>query len=145
MGIFLMAVLALVLDFVLGEPEKLWDRVPHPATIMGRAVNALDEMLNRGAMRRVMGFVAVAVLVLLAGGIGLVLRWIPDFGVLEVLIAAVLIAHRSLVDHVRDVANALRNGLPQGRNAVSLIVGRDTGAMDDLLNWENGASRRHQA
>ena len=73
------------------------------------------------------------------------MRWIPDFGVLEVLIAAVLIAHRSLVDHVRDVANALRNGLPQGRNAVSLIVGRDTGAMDDLLNWENGASRRHQA
>ena len=60
---------------------------------------------------------------------------IPYLGVLinilEVVIAAVLIAHKSLVDHVRDVAQALQTGLPQGRNAVSMIVGRDTGGMDE--------------
>lgn len=131
MSVFLMLVLALVLDFFLGEPDALWDRAPHPATLMGRAVNFLDEVLNQGSMRRIKGLLAVIVLVLLGGVIGLVLWWIPDFGVLEVLVAAILLAHRSLVDHVRAVAEALREGLPQGRNAVSLIVGRDTGAMDE--------------
>lgn len=131
MSVFLMVILALVLDFIFGEPEELWARVPHPATLMGRAVNMLDEALNRGRARRVAGFVAVGVLVLVGLATGWVLAWIPDFGILEVLVAAVLLAHRSLVDHVRDVADALRGGLDKGRNAVSLIVGRDTGAMDE--------------
>ncbi|MEM7439910.1 MAG: adenosylcobinamide-phosphate synthase CbiB [Pseudomonadota bacterium] len=131
MGSFMMAVLALALDRVFGEPEALWNRVPHPATLMGRVINTLDETLNRGEMRRIKGFVALAILVLLAAIIGYIIYWIPDFGILEMLIAAVLLAHKSLVDHVREVAQALREGLPQARNAVSLIVGRDTGSMDD--------------
>lgn len=131
MSIFLMVVLALLLDRVFGEPEEVWNRIPHPATIMGRAVNTVDEMLNRGPQRQVMGFVAAAILVVIAGVLGFIVQWIPDFGVLEILGAAVLLAHKSLVDHVKDVAEALRNGLPQARNAVSLIVGRDTGEMDD--------------
>ncbi|WP_069298776.1 adenosylcobinamide-phosphate synthase CbiB [Neptunicoccus sediminis] len=138
MSIFLMVLLALLLDFALGEPEKIWDRYPHPATLMGRLVNSLDELLNRGSARRVKGFFAVAVLVLVAGLIGLVFELLNNveylgiaINVIEVIIAAVLIAHRSLIDHVRDVATALQNGLPQGRNAVSMIVGRDTGAMKE--------------
>ena len=51
MSVFLMVILALVLDFIFGEPEELWARVPHPATLMGRAVNMLDEALNRGRSR----------------------------------------------------------------------------------------------
>jgi adenosylcobinamide-phosphate synthase len=49
----------------------------------------------------------------------------------QVLLAAVLLAQRSLVDHVRAVAVALRGSLAEGRVAVAQIVGRDTGAMDD--------------
>lgn len=136
MSIFLMVLLALVLDFLLGEPEKVWDRYPHPATLMGRLVNSLDELLNHGAARRIKGFIAVGVLVLVAGAIGLIFEVLNNIdylglvvNLLEVVIAAVLIAHKSLIDHVRDVAAALQKGLPQGRNAVSMIVGRDTGAM----------------
>lgn len=138
MSIFLMVLLALLLDFFLGEPEKIWDRYPHPATLMGRLVNWLDELLNKGAARRIKGFVAVAALVLVALVIGMVFETLNDFSYIgiavnavEVLIAAVLIAHKSLIDHVRDVAAALQNGVPQGRNAVSMIVGRDTGAMNE--------------
>lgn len=130
MSVFLMLILALVLDFVFGEPEPVWNRVPHPATLMGRAVDAADEMLNRGRARRIKGFVAIGALVLIGGLIGGILWALPDFGVIEVLVAAVLLAHRSLIDHVREVAAALNKGLPEGRNAVSMIVGRDTGEMD---------------
>ncbi len=138
MSVFLMVLLALVLDFFMGEPEKVWDRYPHPATLMGRVVNWLDETLNKGDQRRVKGFVAVAVMVLIAFIPGLIiekLNNIPYLGyavnIVEVIIAAVLIAHRSLIDHVREVATALQSGLPQGRNAVSMIVGRDTGQMSE--------------
>lgn len=138
MSIFLMVLLALMLDFFLGEPEKIWDRYPHPATLMGRLVNWLDEMLNKGSARRIKGFVAVAALLLVALLIGMVFETLNNFAylgiavnVLEVLIAAVLIAHKSLIDHVRDVAAALQIGVPQGRNAVSMIVGRDTAAMNE--------------
>ena len=139
MSVFLMVLLALVLDFFIGEPEKIWDRYPHPATLMGRVVNWLDETLNKGSQRKIKGFVAVGAMILIAFIPGLILEKLNNieflgFGtfinIIEVLIAAVLIAHRSLIDHVRDVASALQSGLPQGRNAVSMIVGRDTGSMD---------------
>ena len=131
-----MVLLALVLDFFMGEPKKIWDRFPHPATLMGRLVNWLDETLNKGSQRRTKGFFTVVVLVLIAFIPGLIfekLNNIPVLGVgvnvIEIIIAAILIAYRSLIDHVNDVAKALQTDLQQGRNAVSLIVGRDTRQM----------------
>ena len=41
--------LSLLLDAILGEPRLLWDRVPHPAILMGRAVRWCDTQLNTGA------------------------------------------------------------------------------------------------
>jgi adenosylcobinamide-phosphate synthase len=136
MSAFLMVLLALVLDFFMGEPKKIWDRFPHPATLMGRLVNWLDETLNKGSQRRTKGFFTVVVLVLIAFIPGLIfekLNNIPVLGVgvnvIEIIIAAILIAYRSLIDHVNDVAKALQTDLQQGRDAVSLIVGRDTRQM----------------
>jgi adenosylcobinamide-phosphate synthase len=122
--------LALLLDALLGEPEPVWSRVPHPAVTMGRAVGWLDDRLNRGARRRAKGVLAAALLGLGGWAVGAAVVAIPDFGLLEVLVAAVLLAQRSLVQHVRAVADALRRSLPEGRAAVAMIVGRDTGAMD---------------
>jgi adenosylcobinamide-phosphate synthase len=42
------------------------------------------------------------------------------------VIAAVLLAQKSLVDHVRAVADGIRISLADGRRTVSMIVGRDT-------------------
>ncbi|RID93154.1 cobalamin biosynthesis protein [Gemmobacter lutimaris] len=121
---------AMLLDAALGEPKALWDRVPHPAVLMGRAVGRLDHALNKGRMRRARGTFAMA---LLAGGgwlLGLLIAALPDAGVIEVLVAAILLAQRSLVDHVRAVADGLRQSLPEGRRMVARIVGRDTATMD---------------
>jgi len=118
---------ALILDAALGEPKWLWSRLPHPAVLMGRLVQALDDGLNEGDGKRGRGVVAVAVLVLTGLVLGWTLSWLGS--VVSVLIAAILIAQRSLIDHVSAVATGLRQGLPEGRAAVAMIVSRDTGSM----------------
>ncbi|WP_417838802.1 adenosylcobinamide-phosphate synthase CbiB [Tritonibacter scottomollicae] len=118
---------ALILDAALGEPKWLWSRLPHPAVLMGRLVQALDDGLNEGDGKRGRGVVAVAVLVLTGLVLGWTLSWLGS--VVSVLIAAILIAQRSLIDHVSAVATGLRQGLPEGRAAVAMIVSRDTDSM----------------
>ncbi|SNS88867.1 adenosylcobinamide-phosphate synthase CbiB [Tropicimonas sediminicola] len=123
--------LALMLDAAMGEPGWLWSRLPHPAVLMGRAVGWLDTALNRGRHRRFRGVLALLVLVVGAWALGAALAWISPFGLLDILVAAILIAQRSLVEHVAAVAEGLRKGLPEGRAAVAMIVGRDTAGMDE--------------
>lgn len=121
---------ALLLDAALGEPKALWQRYPHPAVLMGRAVEFADQRLNHGEARRARGVVAMAALGLGALGLGWIIHLIPDFGLLEVILAAILLAQRSLADHVRAVGDALRLSLGDGRRMVARIVGRDTAGMD---------------
>jgi adenosylcobinamide-phosphate synthase len=122
-------ILAMVLDAVFGEPRLIWDRLPHPAVLMGRAVGWLDARLNRGEWRRARGVLALILLVAGAGALGLALAALPG-QVAEVVIGGVLLAQRSLAEHVATVAAALRQSLAEGRSSVAMIVGRDTGAMD---------------
>ena len=122
---------ALLLDAAFGEPNWLWSRLPHPAVVMGRAVGWLDARLNTGENRKAKGVLALIVLVFGAGLLGAVIAAIPDGGLLEVLAAAILLAQRSLVDHVRAVGDALRLSLADGRRMVARIVGRDTSALDE--------------
>ncbi|WP_120498977.1 adenosylcobinamide-phosphate synthase CbiB [Roseovarius sp. EL26] len=116
--------LAMVLDATFGEPKWLWDRVPHPAVLMGRVVGFLDKTLNVGDQRRLKGVVAMAILAMLALILGNVIATFG--GVAEVCVAAVLLAHKSLVDHVRAVGRALRLSRNDARLMVARIVGRDT-------------------
>lgn len=122
--------LALILDALLGEPRWLWARAPHPAVLMGRAVGWIDARYNHGPNRRLKGALSFAGLCLAAILLGVVLSHLPGGTVIEILLAAILLAQRSLVDHVRAVADALRLSLPEARRAVAHIVGRDTAAMD---------------
>jgi adenosylcobinamide-phosphate synthase len=121
-------VLALILDALLGEPRALWDRWPHPAVLMGRAVAVLDQRLNTGKQRRLRGVLALVLLVAGAGIIGAALAALPGIWA-EVAVGTVLLAQRSLVDHVAAVARALRLSVADGRASVAMIVGRDTAAM----------------
>lgn len=123
-------VIALILDALAGEPRLIWDRWPHPAVLAGRFVALLDDSLNRDDNRRARGLLAVAVLVVAAGAAGWFLAALPGWWA-EVLVLAVLLAQRSLVDHVRAVGHALQVSTGSARIAVARIVGRDTGCMDD--------------
>ena len=123
-------ILGLLLDAVLGEPRWLWSRLPHPAVLMGRAVGWIDVRANHGADRRAKGVLAFGLLCLSFIALGLALAAIPGH-VVDVVVLAVLLAQRSLVDHVRFVATALRQSLPAGRSAVAQIVGRETKALDE--------------
>ena len=127
----LLLVPALLLDAAMGEPKFLWSRLPHPAVLMGRAVALADLRLNMGHHRKAKGIAAMAGLAAVAVVLGWAIHLVPDFGVLEVGVAAILLAQKSLVQHVQAVADALRLSLGDGRRAVAMIVGRDTGAMDE--------------
>ena len=126
--VFAILTLALVLDAVLGEPRWLWNRIPHPAVLMGRAVTLGDRWLNRGPVKQVTGSLLMFVLIAIALGIGLMAQ---GFGwVIEVVFVAIMLAHKSLIDHVSAVADALRLSLGDGRRSVAMIVGRDTRDMN---------------
>lgn len=121
--------LALILDAVFGEPGWLWHRLPHPAVLIGRLIAALDRRFNRPPAARLAGTLMAAGLACFAAILGWLIHLIPDHGILECLTVAVLLAQRSLVDHVRAVAAGLRRGLDDGKRAVAMIVGRDTAPM----------------
>ena len=122
---------ALILDAMLGEPRWLWNRVPHPVVLIGQGIDWMDRRFNRGANRRVKGLACVLMLVALCGLFGWLLAALPLGLLWETLIAAILIAHRSLTDHVQAVADGLSRNLADGRASVAMIVGRDTGQMDE--------------
>lgn len=122
-------ILGMILDALMGEPRALWSRYPHPAVLMGRGVGWCDRRFNAGANRRARGVVVMAGLVTAAGLLGLILAALPG-GLAELLVIAVLLAQRALVDHVRAVADALGLSVGDGRASVAMIVGRDTAGMD---------------
>lgn len=123
--------IALALDALLGEPRAIWSRLPHPAVLMGRLVGKCDARFNTGPGRKARG---IATVIALGGGalaLGALLAELPGGPVIEVILAAVLLAQKSLFEHVRAVAEALRVSLAEGRRAVSMIVGRDTAVLDE--------------
>jgi len=136
---------AMAIDAVLGECGPVFRHLPHPAVLMGRAVAACERALNGSrhapAALRWRGALTVVVLVVLAAGVGYAIaclaRTTPWLWPVEALAVAILLAQRSLFDHVKAVADGLESGgLDGGRDAVSHIVGRDPKSLD-----EHGVSR----
>ena len=127
--------LALLLDWLIGDPKALYRRVPHPVVLFGRLVGRLEAELNRGEARRLRGVAAILLTAGLAASVGALLTRIfgalPFGWLIEILAVATLIAQRDLYDHVAAVARALdRDGLYGGRMAVAHIVGRDPQSLD---------------
>lgn len=124
----MVVIAAMVLDALLGEPAWLWSRVPHPAVMMGRVIGFADDMFNAGSYRRAKGVMVVVALVVMGAGIGWAIEAVPTV-IPDIVIGAILLAQRSLVDHVRAVADALRGSIAEARREVAKIVGRDTADM----------------
>ncbi|MBE1237885.1 cobalamin biosynthesis protein CobD [Phaeovibrio sulfidiphilus] len=131
---------ALALDARFGEMGPLFRIVPHPVVMLGTVIGRADDLLNRPslspAVRRLLGVLVLVKLVGLFGLAGLAIHHLcaalPLGWVFEAFCAAVLLAGRSLLDHVQAVRTALdTGGLNAGRLAVQALVSRDTASMDE--------------
>ncbi len=131
---------ALVLDALFGEMALLLRNALHPVVAIGRVVGLLDRKLNRperGESARLWrGVFTAAGVALLAGGFGWLVAaltpGIPGGWLIEALIVAILLAQRSLFEHVAAVAKGLRGGgLAGGRAAIRHIVSRDPASLDE--------------
>ncbi len=131
---------ALALDALFGEMAALFRLLPHPVEAMGRLIGAMDRKLNRpergeGA-RLARGAFTVAAVAGIAAAAGWLVatlaRGIPGGWMIEALVAATLLAQRSLYGHVAAVARALADdGLAGGRRAIRHIVSRDPAGLDE--------------
>ena len=123
--------LAMLLDLVAGEQRWLRLGAPHPVVMFGWLIDFLDRKLNAGNARRLKGAIALlAVLCIAMVPVIPVLFW-EHGAIIEVIGAAILIAQRSLVEHVRAVADGLKTSLREGRRQVAMIVGRDPESLDE--------------
>jgi len=102
----LILALAMILDAIFGEPRWLWSRTTHPAVLMGNLIGAADRRFNHGPFRQIKGAAALTALVLGAWITGWLISQLG--GIVTALAAAILLSHRSLVQHVEAVARALR-------------------------------------
>jgi len=135
----MLLLIALAVEAALGSPRWLGRIAPHPVAIIGGVTGFLERKLNRlhrPAMdRAVRGALVVLVIVAVCGALGWGVAWLTvnhDFGwIVELVLVVLLMAQRSLYDHVRAVTLALQGpGLDAGRTAVAHIVGRDVTQMD---------------
>ncbi len=133
---------ALLAEAVFGYPAFLFNAIRHPVVWVGVLLGRMDRPLNcaRDPFWKRRGFgvltiaVVIAVVLMVAEAAQIAMLSWPKraLGVAAlVLLCSTLFAQRSLWTHVRAVATALDgHGLHAGRQAVSLIVGRNPETLD---------------
>jgi adenosylcobinamide-phosphate synthase len=129
------AAVALLVERLFGYPNGLQAWVGHPVQWMGALIGTLDHTLNNGEARRPRGLLALLILVVitlaLCVPLTLFLRGYENGWIGEALLASTLLSQKSLEDHVRAVADGLKQNLKLGREAVSHIIGRDPDTLDE--------------
>lgn len=131
-----------VLDLMLGDPYWL----PHPVRAIGNLIAKLEAVLlkkKNGADRtqdeeRKAGRILVITVLTLTGGISFLILWMaytlhPVLGiVIESIMSYQILATKCLKQESMKVYARLKEqDLPGARKAVSMIVGRDTNALDE--------------
>ncbi len=142
--VLLTVLLALALDALLGDPDWLYRHIPHPVVLIGNLISLGEKRLNSenaGRLTRiVLGGLWSLLVIALAAGIGYGLTAVLHLAsgeaqwlalIPEALIASSLLAYRGLGKAVLFVATELGKGLPEGRIAISHLVGRDPESLDE--------------
>lgn len=135
MTLICLIALALLLDALFGDPHSAW----HPVALFGRAALPVERFCRKKFRSEFLaGLIGWVILV---GGVTAVSWLAVRFALsrhesIGVLLAAVIlyltIALRSLIDHARAILRPLRNSdLPRARRALSMIVSRDTAALNE--------------
>ena len=137
----LLLILAILLDWLISDPKRLYSHILHPVQYMGEVLSWIERRLNKQTvsltkqkLRGVFGlFFYLSIWLSVGIAISLICNVIGIWGMaLEVLIAAILLSGRSLYEHVRDVNEALKfKTIEEARLSVGQIVGRDVTALDE--------------
>jgi adenosylcobinamide-phosphate synthase len=131
---------ALLIEAVVGYPDRLVRSIGHPVTWIGRLIGVLERHCNsdtaKPVQRRAFGIITLFLVVSIVAVVAFVIErglLLLPIGLAGVgFLASTLIAQRSLHEHVAGVADALEQaGAEGGRQAVAHIVGRDTEALDE--------------
>lgn len=140
MRILAAALVGLLLDLLIGDPESLTRF--HPVVWMGRAIRLLEAFLRsvfpktpageRIAGVLLAGFVPALVLLVSQGILHLLRKLrLPAGFLIEAVWCAQALAVKNLKDEAMRVYHSLTSSTPEeSRKAVSRIVGRDTLALD---------------
>ena len=132
-------VLGFCIDLIFGDPHS----IPHPVVLIGKLISAMEKLVRKIFPKTVRGEnVAGGVLwflvVLISTAVPLGILYLgykisPWLGLaLESIMCWQILATKSLKVESMKVYTALKAGDPaEYRRAVSMIVGRDTAALDD--------------
>lgn len=122
-------IIGFLLDLLLGDPHSF----PHPVRLMGRAIAGFTRKLNKGNRRKTKGLLMAVLMILFTGGISFGVLFVSyrihfTVGIfIEAVMTYQCLAAKQLRVESMKVMTALRDdGLEAGREAVSMIVGRDT-------------------
>ena len=127
------------IDLIVGDPHGL----PHPVVGIGRLISLLEQLFRRLLPKTKGGEIAAGVCiwvltVLISAGLpAAILYGAQKLSVwlrlaLESVMCWQILATKSLRDESMKVFSALRGGtLDEARQAVSMIVGRDTAQLDE--------------
>lgn len=136
------ALTALMLDVAIGWPEAIYRRIGHPIGLFARIIDGCEKRWNQQdrseTRKRLFGIATVLLLLFVSVGTGilferLMLRYLGGYGWIGIAVLAFpALAQRSLSEHVSAVVRALGKGdLDMARQAVGMIVGRDTASLDE--------------
>lgn len=136
---FAAATLALLAERVFGYPKPLYRQIGHPVEWIGYLLSKLEVALydsgaepNQARLRGVAAIAALLVIVSIPAVLISTFLSTVEFGwIIEALLAATLIAHHSLHEHVSATGKGLDISIAEGRKAVSMIVGRDPAQLDE--------------
>ena len=135
MAISSIIIISFICDLIFGDP--CW--FPHPVRIIGFFIRHLENFLRRYIFNLK---IAGVILVVVVAGLTYFLVWgiikagyqfNPFFGAaLEVFFIYTALAVKDLKTHARGVYLKLKDDdLPQARRALSQVVGRDTGNLNE--------------
>lgn len=140
MRILAACVVGFVLDLILGDPVWLY----HPVRVIGNLISVLEKMLRRIAGDSKQGnLLAGGILCVLVISVSTAIPWILLYLVgewhptlaflLESFWCYQLLATKALkVESMRVAKKLWEHDLEGARKAVSMIVGRDTQALDEI-------------
>ena len=127
------------IDLLVGDPHS----IPHPVVLIGRLIAFLERGLRRVCPKtppgeRAAGAILWGIVVVVSTVLPALLLWLCGMVgpwlrlAVESVMCWQILAVKSLRDESMKVYHALESGdIAQSRRAVSMIVGRDTTALDD--------------